>query len=444
MYYIFRQIKDKILPANLLARFMLIIIVPVLVAQMLAVYLFYQRHWYHVSEHNSTLLANEVAALILYINNHADSSEQEKREYKFLNFTYRIVPQDQMIKHKQHYPEEIKIFKNAVSSILGKKFYLAMEGTKTIYLYWPLEGEKILKIQLPYKTLLSSSTWIFVLWIFALTIVLLSVSIIFSRNQIKSIIELTNVVESYGLGQKIKNYKPSGATEIRQAGVAFIKMRSRIERQKTKRTQMLAMISHDLKTPLTRMKLQAELMPESDEKLGFKNDIQSMQNMIDSYLAFARGEGGEEFQVVELNLWTDAYIKRHYLNIGNIVFKPNISALHAAIKANALERAISNVIDNGIKYATNVLVSVCPNKKNEILISIEDNGKGIKKEHRALVFKPFYRGDKARSLGNSSGVGLGLAITKEIVNGHYGRIALSKSKALKGLAVKIILPKYKM
>ena len=293
-------------------------------------------------------------------------------------------------------------------------------------------------IKLPYKAILNPTTSIFVLWIIFLTILLLSVSLIFSKNQIKSIIELTDTAERYGRGEKTDKYKPSGAKEIRQAGLAFLKMRDRIERQTAKRTQMLAMISHDLKTPLTRMKLQVELMSESEEREELQYDIDSMQHMIDSYLDFARGEGGEDFKPINLNNWISSYIKTKWSE-NNISLNISPNQVITLIKPHSFERAIANLVGNAFKHSSKVKISLS-SSEDEALIIIEDNGKGIKKDERKSVFKPFYRADKSRSLDNSAGVGLGLAITKEIISGHYGTITLGESKSLKGLLVQIQLP----
>jgi two-component system osmolarity sensor histidine kinase EnvZ len=234
-------------------------------------------------------------------------------------------------------------------------------------------------------------------------------------------------------------YKPSGAREIRKAGIAFLKMKDRIERQTAKRTQMLAMISHDLKTPLTRMKLQVELMDDSEEKEELNHDINSMQYMISSYLDFARGEGGESFSKVELNKWVADYIKLSW-NKSNIELERKKNNIFAQIKIYSFTRALNNIISNATKYSTKIKISVYSQNDNAF-ITVEDNGKGIDNIEKNHVFKPFYRGNKARTFEDSTNVGLGLAITKEIITGHYGSISLAESKTLKGLLVKIKIPK---
>jgi two-component system osmolarity sensor histidine kinase EnvZ len=432
MFSILNSIHKNLFPKSLLTRFMLIIIVPVLISQLLAVYLFYKRHWYNVSQNTSYLIATEISELIRNLN-----SKKIPKQGNYLNLEYSSVSSKLPDHPQEKYVEELEIFKKLLQEELGQEGVIVLDQGRNVHLYLQI-GAQTLLIKLPYKAILNPTTSIFVLWIIFLTILLLSISLIFSKNQIKSIIELTDTAESYGRGEKTDKYKPSGAKEIRQAGLAFLKMRDRIERQTAKRTQMLAMISHDLKTPLTRMKLQAELMNESEEKEELQYDIDSMQHMIDSYLDFARGEGGEDFKPINLNNWISSYIKTKWSE-NNISLNISPDQVITLIKPHSFERAIANLVGNAFKHSSKVKISLS-SSEDEALIIIEDNGKGIKKDERKSVFKPFYRADKSRSLDNSAGVGLGLAITKEIISGHYGTITLGESKSLKGLLVQIQLP----
>jgi len=433
MFSIPNSLKKKFLPKSLLTRFMLIIIVPTLIGQLIAVYLFYQRHWYNVSQHASGLIATEISSLI----HTKDYNRKPYQKRNYLNFEYVFIPDATPPPAQTKYVAELEIFKKILKQKISQEGVVILDTNGRIKLYLQIEND-LLQIKLPYKSLLNPTTYIFVLWIIFLTILLLSVSLIFSKNQIKSIIELTNAAESYGRGDEISFYKPSGAKEIRRAGLAFLKMKDRIERQTAKRTQMLAMISHDLKTPLTRMKLQVELMNESEEKEELQYDLESMQHMVSSYLDFARGEGGEKFKELDLNTWLTEHVFNKWSD-HNIQTNTSKTPVHIQVKPHSFERAIVNLVSNALKYSTKVKISVY-SQDNNAFITIEDNGSGIKKKDRKLVFKPFYRADKSRSLDNFASVGLGLAITKEIINGHYGTITLDDSKELKGLLVKIQLP----
>lgn len=433
MFSIISTLKHKLFPKSLLSRFILIIIIPTLIGQSIAVYLFYQRHWYNVSQRTSGLITTEILSLI----QSKDYTKNTEREKSYLSLDYIFLKNQKLPSAKKQYIKEFEIFKKVLRDKISQEAVLILEEKNKVYLFLK-QKNGVLKIILPYRSLINSTTGIFVLWIFSLTIILLSVSLIFSKNQIKSIIELTNAAEKYGNGDKKYSYKPSGAQEIRKAGLAFLKMKSKIEQQSAKRTQMLAMISHDLKTPLTRMKLQVELLENEDEKEELKYDIDSMQQMILSYLDFARGEGGEDFQEADLNKWLREYVKSNWSN-DNIKIIDCKNKMLAQIKPHSFKRAISNIISNALKYSTEIIITFDSNKDNAI-IYIEDNGSGIKKEDRKLVFKPFYRVDKSRSLDNSTNVGLGLAISREIINGHSGTITLDDSKILKGLLVKIQIP----
>lgn len=433
---IYKFIQRKLIPKSLLSRFLLIIIIPTLIGQFLALHLFYERHWYNVLSHNSSLIITEVNALIKE-NNFEQSINKNKN---YLNLSYIFLKNHKITENKaeKNNPEELAIFKKALTEKLKHPNLLSVDKLGKIYLSIEI-NDGVLVITLPSKILINPSTYIFVLWVIFLTLLLLSVSLIFSKNQIKSILELTNAAEKYGRGESMYNYKPSGAKEIRLAGLAFIKMKHRIERQTARRTQMLAMISHDLRTPLTRMKLQVELMEDSEEKDELSHDIVSMEHMIASYLDFAKGEGGENFIKIELTNWLQAYIKSSWSKY-NIELNFKKKNIFIQIKPHAFKRALDNIIGNAIKYGTIIKISVYK-YGSDTVITIEDNGKGIDDSEKTLVFRPFYRSDKARTLENSNNVGLGLAITKEIIIGHYGNITLEKSANLNGLLVKIKLPR---
>jgi two-component system, OmpR family, osmolarity sensor histidine kinase EnvZ len=428
-----RKLKKLLLPKTLLTRFVLIIIVPILVGQSIAIHLFYDKHWYNVANHISTLVIQEIDHLL----NSKEYLKYPNSQKRYINIEYKFTKNKTIPNSPQTYIEEAKIFEKNLKAVTGQKGNVLIKNAGNVVLYIQLDHD-MLSIDLPYKSVLNPTTDIFVLWMFFLTILLLTVSLIFSKNQIRSIIELTKAAENYGKGNKTDQYKPSGAKEIRRAGLAFLKMRDRIKRQAAKRTQMLAMISHDLKTPLTRMKLQVELMENSEEKEELIYDINSMQQMIISYLDFARGEGGEELQATDLNSWFLNFIQDRWVK-SNIELKTEDKPITVNIKPFAFERAISNLISNALRHSTKIEVTVYSENENAICL-IEDNGSGIKEEERNLVFRPFYRSDKSRSLDNAASVGLGLAITKEIINGHFGSIKLADGKKLKGLLVKIKLP----
>ncbi|WP_341752262.1 HAMP domain-containing sensor histidine kinase [Candidatus Tisiphia endosymbiont of Piscicola geometra] len=428
----------KLIPQTLLARFVLIIIVPTLIGQILAVFLFYDRHWYNVSYYTSNIIANEIISLLEQDDNNL--LEKNTTETNYLNLSYQFHQKLNLPRKQPRISEELEIFKNIINVKINKKNIVQINDAGRIEVLFQLT-DGLLKITFPAKLLMNPTAYIFVLWLIFLTILLLSVSLIFSKNQIKSILTLADAADQFGQGiTRLQTFKPSGAKEIKKAGIAFLKMKERIEKQISKRTRMLAMISHDLCTPLTRMKLQLELMNKSEETEGLKEDIVIMQQMIKSYLDFARGENGEEDQIIELSSWISNIINKWSMT--NIELIATEQSVYGQIRPTNFERAISNVINNAIKYSTKIKITICSTSTN-VIIKIEDNGIGIKDEEKLLVFKAFYRSDKSRSLNNSGNVGLGLAITKEIIIDHGGTISLQDSKTLGGLLVKISLPNLK-
>ncbi len=430
-----KNVLSKLIPQTLLARFLLIIIIPTLISQIVAVYLFYDRHWYNVSYYTGTMITNEVRLLLESFKK--NDFDTQILLTKFLHLSPIFIADKTLSRERYTANEEIEILRGILSKKIVEKNIVSLKNDSKINIAIQLDNG-VLEIDIPAKLLINPTTYIFILWLIFLTILLLSVSLIFSKNQIKSILELAKVADAFGRGVNINiNYKPTGAKEIRHAGIAFLKMKDRIEKQLTKRTQMLAMISHDLRTPLTRMKLQLALMENSQNIEYLNKDIESMNEMISSYLDFARGEGGEDFQVVEINDWLLQYLASEYTD-KNIEFETK-ERLQVNIKPFAFQRVIVNLLSNAFKYGTKVKITI-QSDKNKLLISVEDNGEGIKEEDRINVLKPFYRSDEARSLSSSGNVGLGLAITKEIVNDHKGDISLSKSQDLGGLLVLITLP----
>lgn len=427
----------KLMPQTLLVRFILIIILPTVIGQMFVIFLFYDRHWYNVSYYTGNLLTTEIKILL---DNYADEEASDSSlSGEYLNLSYKFYPNAVITTKQSKLREELEILKNILDNKIPVAKILKINDTGKIEGSFQLK-DGVMQITFPTKLLINPTTGIFIYWLIFLNSFLLSISVIFSRNQIKSILELASAADAFGKGIG-KSYKPSGAREIRKTGWAFLKMKDRIERQSAKRTQMLAMISHDLRTPLTRMKLQLELMPDTMEKEDLQQDIETMRYMIDSYLDFAKGEDGEKFETINFPQWLTDNIKNKWRGLKNTQFNltNEVEEVQAHIKPRAFERALSNILANAGKYATKIQINTYI-LENSLVIDIEDNGTGIKNEDKELVFKPFYRIDKARPLDDSSSTGLGLAIVKEIITGHYGTITLKDGENLGGLLVRITLP----
>ena len=286
------------------------------------------------------------------------------------------------------------------------------------------------------KRLFSSTTYIFVLWMVGTSMILFGVAVIFMRNQVRPIRRLAAAADAFGKGRDAPRFKPEGATEVRQAASAFISMRDRIQRQITQRTEMLAGVSHDLRTPLTRMKLQLEMAEDSDDTEDLKRDIVEMEHMLEGYLAFARGEGDELPKPTNISsmlsdIVTSAQRKGAEVDLhteGDII---------VPVRPNAFKRCVTNLVDNADRYATHV--SVRAGKRGDAIdVTIDDNGPGIPPDKWDDVFKPFFRLDESRNQG-TGGVGLGLTIARDVIRGHGGDISLDVSPA-GGLRARLTLP----
>jgi two-component system osmolarity sensor histidine kinase EnvZ len=274
------------------------------------------------------------------------------------------------------------------------------------------------------------------------SILILSIAVLFLRQQIKPIEKLAKAAESFSIGKKIENFKPSGATEVRKAADAYIKMQERIEKFIEQRTLMLAGVSHDLRTPLTRIKLQLEMYTEQKGSADLLKDVNEMQYMLETYLDFSQTASSEENTEVNLHQLIQTIIKTSQEELKSITFKSTQSTNFVYIcKHIALKRCIINLVNNAKAFADEVVISLDKNKK-DIRIIIEDNGPGIPQKDYEKALKPFQRLDSSRNQ-NIAGSGLGLSISQEIIKSIGGNIKLSKS-SLSGLKVTISLPLQKI
>ena len=298
-----------------------------------------------------------------------------------------------------------------------------------------LNNNQIIEFLIPKSNIRSKSGRIFALWIIIPSLIFLLISLIFLRNQLKPIILLSRAAEKFGKGQYDSDFKVSGALEIRQASYEFERMKKRILKHISQRTAMLSGISHDLKTPLTRLKLQIELLNKNQKLNSLKEEITEMEKMINEYLDFASNQYSqpiENFNIVQLiqNLIDKSFKK-------NIRIKSPKNLVFSGRK-NLIRRCIANLINNSQKYAENISIT-CKKIKTTIQINIDDDGPGIADEHKEKVFRPFYRVDKSRTL-NDSNVGLGLSIVEDIVNSHGGTVKLLNNPKGKGLRVCLSFP----
>lgn len=437
-------IKDY-LPHSLFGRTLLIIMVPVLLLQIAVSVVFFDRHWTKMSQRLAFAVSGEISAAIHEIDRYAGDTERNARIIevmnRYLELKIEYDPERDSLDESMNSPRfgVAQDFSQALNSELEYPYTLTVfRGEKRVVVDILLE-HGVVTVTVPEGRLFSSSSYIFILWMIGLSVFFFTVSLIFMRNQIRPIHRLGIAADRMGRGMSVGKFKPSGAYEVRQAAEAFIKMHERIQHYIRQRTAMLAGVSHDLKTPLTRMKLQLEMMGDTPDVDAMKTDIQDMERMIEGYLSFAKGEGDEEIHRISLETFLDKitdnarrmnlHVDEKRLYEGEPVFWG---------KPNALERAFTNFVANSDKYANSLLMTAQADE-NTITIMIEDNGPGIDDNLMQEVIKPFVRGEPSRNR-KTGGVGLGLTIANDIITSHAGSLVIEKSDNLGGLKVTVTIP----
>jgi len=295
-------------------------------------------------------------------------------------------------------------------------------------------NNEVLEFLVPKQMVSASSVRLFVLWTTLPSILLIIIALIFLKNQTKPLVKLAKAAERFGKGDYVNNFRASGSLEIRKAAFEFDRMAKRINRHINQRAEMLSGISHDLRTPLTRLKLQLAMLQQKELSQKMSRDIDEMEKMLNDYLQFAKTQVQENTSNIDLVVLFNS-IKNQFDNEKLKISSKGRIELEG--RPSALKRSFENIIQNGLTYGGNVFVDI-QKGNNRALVIIEDDGPGIPEDQYKNVFKPFFRLDKSRSL-NQAGVGLGLAIVEDIINSHGGSIQLGKSK-LNGLQVKISLP----
>ncbi len=428
----------KILPKRLFYRALLIVAIPVIVLQLVITIVFFDSLWIKTNKGMTRTLVNEISAFIEAYKNEQNNKEELKDLFSlFLDLNIELTKNEELEKtytERWFSPIDRTLRRELKSKFEINYYWFDTTGYKELIDLRVKYEEGYFKFLIPKDRVTSSSARIFALWITVPAIIMIIISLIFLKNQTRPITNLARAAERFGKGEEIEEFKPSGALEIRQAGHEFDKMRKRIERHINQRTEMLSGISHDLRTPLTRMKLQLALIKDEDTVKKLAEDINEMEKMLNEYLQFTSSSYSEKDQMFNLSELITKIIDKY--NNKNISYNL-IPRIYINGKSNLIERCLNNLIDNALKYAEKVEISL--NKKNtNLFIIIDDNGPGISKNEYDNVFKPFYKIDKSRADSKSS-VGLGLSIASDIVKSHGGNIMLEKSK-MNGLRVKIFLP----
>jgi len=432
------------MPKGLYARSLLIIIMPMLILQSVIAYVFMERHWQTVTQRLSKAVTADISAIIDIIETYPQEKEYAEiirisRERLKLNIT--IMPPDPFppANNKPFFSILDDILREEITSQISRPFWIDTVGDSDLLeIRIRLENpDKVLRVYAKRNQAYASNSHIFLLWMVGTSLFLIGISILFLRNQIRPIQKLAEAAELYGKGRDLPiDFKIRGAREVRTAGLAFVKMRERIDRQIQQRTAMLTGVSHDLRTILTRFKLQVALVGDTKDTQELQDDINEMQNMLQGYLDFAKGESGEEIEQVILVKLLERHAKE--AKIKNIKYEVKCAPnLKIRVRPNAIARLIANLVTNAFRYANTVKVTVIDGASGT-LITIDDNGTGIPAHLREDAFRPFMRLDEARNQ-DESGTGLGLSIAQDIAHLHGGNINLHDSP-LGGLRAIVKLP----
>ncbi len=432
----------RYMPKRLYARSLIIVIAPMLLLQSVVAFVFMERHWQTVTQRLSTAVVRDIAAIIDVIETYPQTEgfdEIRRIGQEKLALKVDLMPPDPLPApgQKPFFSILDQALGTEITRRIGRPFWLDTVGaSKTIEIRIQLENH-VLRVFAPRGNAYASNTHIFLVWMFATSLVLLTIAILFLRNQIRPIQKLAEAAESFGKGRPMpEDFRPRGAEEVRRAGSAFIQMRERIERQIEQRTDMLNGVSHDLRTILTRFKLQLALGGKKSAIDAMNQDVEDMQSMLEGYMAFARGEGSEESGELDLSEFL-ARLERDAELRGKHLETTVLGPAKVVVRPNAFSRLINNVVSNALRYAANVQVTAV-HAKGSLIVTVDDDGPGIPEDKREEVFRPFYRLDEARNQ-DASGTGLGLSIARDIARSHGGDITLDESPS-GGLRVNIRVP----
>ena len=432
------KLFKKILPKGLFYRSLIIVAAPTIILQLIVTIVFFDSIWIKANKGMTRSIVSEIKTLSdVYNTDNKSQIDFITNIYK-KNFDFVINLMDDEIpkisSERRFSPMDRSLRRELKSTFGNENYWFSTIDYLDVVEIRIKSGKKNLQFLFPKERIATSSVRLFVLWITVPSFILILIAILFLKNQTRPITNLAKAAQRFGKGDYINEFRPSGAREIRNAAFEFDRMAKRINRHLNQRSEMLSGISHDLRTPLTRLKLQLAMLKDKNISDNMSKDIDEMENMLNDYLQFAKTQVKESTENLILN---DIFVNiKNKINDKRLVLNINEQINYLGRK-QALERCFSNIINNGLIYGENVKVSVTKGS-NILTILVDDDGPGIPVEHYRNVFKPFFRLDRSRSL-NKSGVGLGLAIVEDIIKSHGGNIQLSKSK-IGGLQVKITLP----
>ena len=438
MFYGLNKFVKNLLPKRLFYRALLIVATPVILLQLVVTIVFFDSLWIKTNKGLTRALVSEIDTFIVAYDN-----EDNDKEYLidlfsiYLDLNIKFIEDEEFdfkINERWFSPLDRSLRRELKSSIGNQKFWFSTTDYLELINVRIKYKDGYFEFLFPKDRVSNSSARLFGLWITVPAIVLIVIAMIFLKNQTRPITNLARAAEKFGRGEDVDEYRPSGSLEIRQAGYEFEKMRKRIQRHLNQRSEMLSGISHDLRTPLTRMKLQLAFIKDQEISSKLSEDINEMEKMLNEYLQFTSSNFSEKNEIFNISLLMNEIIHKYE---NKNISKDIIGEIYINGRKNLLRRCFNNIIDNAIKYGSKVDVSLSKKSKN-LFIIIGDDGPGIPEAEYNNVFKPFYKIDKGRAEAKSS-VGLGLSIASDIIRSHGGYIRLNKSK-LNGLEVKIFLP----
>ena len=427
-----------ILPKRLFYRALIIVAAPTIILQIIIAIVFYDSVWIKANKNITRSLVNQLKTI-------EEIYQNDKKNLDFFTDSYKNNFNFEIGINQETFPDNSgerkfspmdRSLRRELKSVFGNNnYWFNTSKFKNAVEIKIRSGSDVIEFLVPKETVSTSSVRLFLLWTTLPSLVLVIIALIFLKNQTKPLVKLAKAAERFGKGDYVNDFRASGSQEIRKAAFEFDRMAKRINRHLNQRAEMLSGISHDLRTPLTRLKLQLALLKQKDVSDKMSSDIDEMERMLNHYLQFAKTQAQENTSTINLNNLLNS-IKKDFDN-DNFTYENNDETIELKGRPTSLRRSLENVIQNGLTYGDKVYVKVHKGNKKALIV-IEDDGPGIPENQYKNVFKPFFRLDKSRSL-NQSGVGLGLAIVEDIINSHGGNIQLGKSK-FNGLGVKISLP----
>ena len=429
----------KYFPKRLFYRFILIIVLPVFIVQVVSTYVFYQTHLQNVIKR----LSNATIQNIVFINkNYKDVDNIDNENLKVYFKKNQKLKSKDIIKKTSNFLffDQQQFFISSLLDLINEPLSVKENDDDFIISFQKKNG--ILEIHVNKKELIVKTARIFVMWNIAISLLTIIIAIIFMKNQLKPIKLLKKHIANFSLNQKTTKFKPTGAKEIRELSVSFIEMEKRLKKFINQRTMMLASISHDLRTPLTRMKLELEMMDDPSKEF-LEEDINFMESIINQYLSFTKSINNEDKSIINIYNYLNKFVREYKKVNKNLIFKTkNIDENELVlIQPLAFKRVLQNIMDNALKFGNKATIKLIRTINKKIMINIDDNGPGVEKKFLEKLCEPFFKTDKSRNIDNK-GVGLGLSIAKDIVLANNGELNFNKSKSMGGLNVQITLKLY--